>query len=394
VRRAPLTPPTLPTIRTVTIGLSPPHPLTREHLAGAAAHARRVEQEYRDAGYEVQTIRLTSRPVFEDLAGWGSARLLGYGRQVQGHLQDLGIAHLSLGPAPADQPGFPLDRLRVIEDLLADAPALTCTVQLGRPDTGVRADAAQPTAQIMLGLAARTERGMGNFRFAALAGVGPGHPFFPAGYHRGPDALTIGLQGAGIVAGAVSPDAIRPGAITAAVRAAMLDAAGPVVTRAERVAAAAGLRFGGIDLSPAPLGRDSIGAAIGRVVGEFGAPGTLAVAAAVTEALRSTGLPTCGYNGLMLPVLEDAELAAAWSAGRIGVHQLLSYSAVCGTGLDTLPLPGDRPAGEIAALLLDVATLAVRLGKPLSARLFPVPGKGSGDTTDFGSPYLVDIRLP
>jgi uncharacterized protein (UPF0210 family) len=87
-------------------------------------------------------------------------------------------------------------------------------------------------------------------------------------------------------------------------------------------------------------------------------------------------------------------LAAEWEAGRIGAAELLSYSAVCGTGLDTVPLPGDTPAADIAGMFLDVATLAVRLRKPLSARLFPVPGKRSGDRTDFGSPYLVDITLP
>ncbi|MBV9848027.1 MAG: DUF711 family protein [Kutzneria sp.] len=41
-----------------------------------------------------------------------------------------------------------------------------------------------------------------------------------------------------------------------------------------------------------------------------------------------------------------------------------------------------------------MATLARRLGKPLSARLFPLPGKRSGDHITFDSPHLLDIRLP
>jgi uncharacterized protein (UPF0210 family) len=118
------------------------------------------------------------------------------------------------------------------------------------------------------------------------------------------------------------------------------------------------------------------------------------VIAAITRALSTTGLPTCGYNGLMLPVMEDEVLARAWESGRVTAHQLLGYSAICGTGLDTLPLPGDTPVEEIAALLLDVACLASRLHKPLSARLFPLPGKRSGDHTEFTSPYLVNLRLP
>jgi uncharacterized protein len=63
---------------------------------------------------------------------------------------------------------------------------------------------------------------------------------------------------------------------------------------------------------------------------------------------------------------------------------------VCGTGLDTIPLPGACSAETIAHLLLDVATLALRLQKPLSARLFPAPGKHAGEHTTFTSPYLTN----
>ena len=152
--------------------------------------------------------------------------------------------------------------------------------------------------------------------------------------------------------------------------------------------------FGGIDLSPAPMGEDSIVMAMELCgYGFVGTPGTLAVASALTSALKSTALPTCGYCGLMLPVLEDAVLGQRWQEGLVNAHQLLLYSAVCGTGLDTLPLPGDIAVEEIARLLLDVATLALRLHKPLSARIFPVPGKRAGDYTTFTSPYLTNTRV-
>ena len=89
----------------------------------------------------------------------------------------------------------------------------------------------------------------------------------------------------------------------------------------------------------------------------------------------------------------DVEHMRRWAEGKISAHELLLYSSVCGTGLDTLPLPGDTSAEAIARLLLDVATLAWRLRKPLSARLFPVPGKRAGETTAFSSPYLTNTRL-
>ena len=61
------------------------------------------------------------------------------------------------------------------------------------------------------------------------------------------------------------------------------------------------------------------------------------------------------------------------------MKDLLLYSAVCGTGLDTVPLPGDVTADQLYALLLDLAFLSQRLDKPLTARLMPVPGKKAGD---------------
>ncbi|HLJ35135.1 MAG TPA: DUF711 family protein, partial [Ktedonobacteraceae bacterium] len=178
------------------------------------------------------------------------------------------------------------------------------------------------------------------------------------------------------------------------VRAALIEYASPIITLGQQFAHEYGIQFGGIDVSPAPMGADSIVSAMELCgYGQFGTSGTLAVAAALTSALKSTGLPTCGYCGLMLPVLEDALLGQRWAEGLVNAHQLLLYSAVCGTGLDTVPLPGDIGTESIANLLLDVATLAVRLQKPLSARLFPAPGKKVGEYTTFTSQYLTNTIL-
>ena len=99
------------------------------------------------------------------------------------------------------------------------------------------------------------------------------------------------------------------------------------------------------------------------------------------------------FSGLMLPVLEDATLAKRAAEGNLSVKDLLMYSAVCGTGLDTVPVPGDASVEQIAALLLDVAALSQRLGKPLTARLMPVPGKKAGDRTEFDFPFFANSRV-
>lgn len=100
-----------------------------------------------------------------------------------------------------------------------------------------------------------------------------------------------------------------------------------------------------------------------------------------------------GYSGLMLPILEDTVLARGWSEGGLTLDQVLAYSAVCGTGLDTIPLPGDTSEERLERIITDMATLAVTLHKPLSARLMPVEGKRAGDRTEFEDPFLVNATI-
>jgi uncharacterized protein (UPF0210 family) len=75
------------------------------------------------------------------------------------------------------------------------------------------------------------------------------------------------------------------------------------------------------------------------------------------------------------------------------VDALLAYSAVCGTGLDTVPFPGEITEQQLARILGDVAALAWKWHKPLSARLLPVKDKKAGDETEFRSQYLFNTRI-
>lgn len=390
-----------PVVRTITLGMEDAHPLTAGQVTRAAARMRRARQRFYDAGYQVQTMRLATRPLFDDLAQWPGDRLLTYGCELQRMLDDAEIEYCSLGPAQAAHPAFPLARLALIPELLAATTAINLTVQLADGEHGLREAAALPVARAMGRLANETSEGFGNFRFAMLACVQPGTPFFPAAYHRGPSSLSLGLQGSSIVAevagawrasGQEQPLALAR--ISELLHDALIEQARPAVDLLRTLAEEERVRCGGIDLSPAPMGQESIGAALeGFGYGLLGEPGTVALAAAVTRALQSTDLPTCGYCGLMLPVLEDATLGRRWEEGRVSVHELLLYSTVCGTGLDTVPLPGDTPEETLARLVLDVAALAARLHKPLSARIFPVPGKRAGEYTAFSSPYLTNTLL-
>jgi uncharacterized protein (UPF0210 family) len=396
-----------PPIRTITLGIAEPHPLKGTVIGRAAAILEHARKTFIDEGYEVQTVRLSARPVFEDLADWSAAAILAYAQDLQHMLDDVGIAFCSLGPARIglDKNFFP--RIELIPDLLISTTALSASVLLDQREKDGRhffiIGATEPTAQVILRLSKETPEGFGNFRFAMLACVEPGTPFFPAAYHEGPATLSIGWQGVGVMTDImrflrdevfhgdeVSLDFVMESTLEIELE----SEAKPIVRLAQQIAEDHNLVFGGIDLSPAPMGNESIVTAFelsGR--GRFGTPGTLAIASIFTNALKSTKLPTCGYCGLMLPVLEDALLGQRWAEGLVNAQQLLLYSAVCGTGLDTIPLPGDISQQELINLLRDVAALAFRLHKPLSARLFPVPGKHAGERTTFTSPYLTNTII-
>jgi hypothetical protein len=157
-----------------------------------------------------------------------------------------------------------------------------------------------------------------------------------------------------------------------------------------------GVRFGGIDFSLAPFPDEyrSLGTAMECMgVPGLGAHGSLAAAAILADTLDQAEFVRAGFCGLFLPVLEDATLARRAADGSLDVMQLLLYSAVCGTGLDTIPLPGDTTAEQLAAVLLDLSSLSSRLGKPLTARLMPIPGKKAGDPTGFSFTYFANSRV-
>jgi hypothetical protein len=168
--------------------------------------------------------------------------------------------------------------------------------------------------------------------------------------------------------------------------------------RIENVAAAlareSGWAYLGIDPSPAPLGAASIAAAIESLAGQpLGSPGTLAAVGTLTGFVQTLPVRRAGFSGLMLPVLEDRVLAERVAEGRVDLPLLLAYSAVCGTGLDTVPLPGAATTEQLERVLADVATLAVRLRKPLTARLLVVAGKRPGERTEFDSPWLTNTVI-
>src|SRR5438132_5131184 len=167
-----------PPIRTITLGIADPHPLTFATNKQAAAILQDARTRYMEAGYEVQTVRLSTRPVCDDLMNWSSTDLLDYTGELQRMLDDLSLGFCSIGTAHAARPDFPLHRIELVADLLVSTSALNATVHVATLYHGLRTDAALPAARVMKRLAAETTDGFGNLRFDMLACDESGLPFF------------------------------------------------------------------------------------------------------------------------------------------------------------------------------------------------------------------------
>lgn len=375
-------------IRAITAGVSLRHADDTETLEAAYRFLEAARSRYRDDSYEVQTIRIATQPLRNYLEDWRSDRALDRLAALDAFAAEHGFA-FSVGPViTGDEYGheFPEWAAEVAER----APHTSFSVFIASREHGVHYKSVTAAARATQAIAGATAGGEGNFNFAATAFCPPGTPFFPAAWHQGEAAFAIGLESPNLLAEVFSK-AMEPGVAGQALGARLDHAMLPLQSVAEELASSHGRRYLGMDSSPAPGLDASIGAAIEALSGvPFGEPATLSACAVITGALQSLSVTTCGYSGLMLPVLEDVVLARRAEERRYGVSDLLLYSSVCGTGLDVVPLPGDTSFDILAALVGDVASLAARYDKPLSARLFPVPGRKAGDPVSFDNPHLTD----
>jgi uncharacterized protein (UPF0210 family) len=155
------------------------------------------------------------------------------------------------------------------------------------------------------------------------------------------------------------------------------------------------IEFSGIDFSPAPYPTKdkSIGTAFEKLNFEyFGAIGSLLGVALIKNSIPRRN-KIIGFSGFMPSVLEDLTIATSLAEGNFNLDTLLLYSTMCGTGLDCLPLPGDITEKELFYILLDICTISLRLNKPLTARLMPMPGLIAGDEVNFDFEYFAPSKV-
>ena len=386
-------------IRSITYFCNPKYPLDEKVLRKAGKFLTSAKSAYEAAGYEVQTVRLATIPFPKLLGAENINKLSEYTVQIADIAQQLSIGYVSLGHALPEVPRsyevIP-DAIFVSKNVFFSGAMTGYSTSTHRAselsDSRIHLAAIRACAEIIVKCAPIEPNGFANLQFAALANVKAGAPFLPAAYHdKDKPAFAIATESADLAVQAFeNARSIEEGRNN-------------LVSEIERhgrklaeVAKALRVKFYGIDFSLAPFPDDahSLGNAVEKMgIPKIGLHGSLAAAAILTEAIDRANFPHTGFSGFMQPVLEDSVLAKRAAEGTLTIKDILLYSAVCGTGLDTIPLPGDTTAEQLVPLLLDISALALRLDKPLTARLMPVPGKKAGDETTFDFGFFANSKV-
>ena len=377
-------------IRSISYFCNPQWPLKDKVLQKAGTFLKEAKSAYEAAGYEVQTVRLATIPFPQLLGDEQIDKLPELVTQVEEIAQQHNIGYVSLGPALPEMPRS----YEVIPEGIFVSKNIFFGGVMADKTRGLNLSAVSACANVIVKCASIEPNGFANLQFAALANVKAGAPFFPAAYHDSDEpAFAIATESADLAVNAfLNAKTLDEGRKALIVE---IEKHGKAITRISKDELS-NTKFGGIDFSFAPFPDDehSLGNAVEKMgIPKIGLHGSLAAAAILTEAVDRADFPHVGFSGFMQPVLEDSVLAKRAAEGTLTIKDVLLYSAVCGTGLDTIPLPGDTPSGHIVPLLLDLCALALRLDKPLTARLMPIPGKQAGDETNFDFAFFAPSRV-
>lgn len=375
-------------IRSITVFCQPGFPVNRLLLQNVGIFANHARKLYQDAGIEVQSLRLATPPFEQFIAG---IDLPAAAQQYAIEAHADGFDYISLGPIRHDSNNW-----AIIPEALAKSDRIFLTGELTTPNGEVSLSAAKRCAETMISLSTLEPNGFANLRFCALANVPAFTPFFPAAYSQaGRPSFALAIEAADLTLQAFSTTASLQEA-SERLKNKIEQQASELERIANKLSQMYSYEFKGLDftLAPFPDDANSIGLALEALgLQAFGLHGSLFASAFLTNTLDQAAFTRTGFNGLMLPVLEDSGLARRASQGQLSVNDLLLFSSVCGAGLDVIPLPGATTPEELVPILLDVAALSLRLNKALTARLMPIPGKQAGEMTTFDFAFFANSRV-
>ncbi len=288
--------------------------------------------------------------------------------------------------------------LESIPSALASTDHVCASIALASTRAGIHMDAVARFAQIVLETARQTSDrgGLGCAKLVCFCNAVEDNPFV-AGAHIGvgeaETVVNVGVSGPGVVRSALQrlgPDAdLLAVAETVKRTAFKITRMGELVGR--EAARRLGTSFGIVDVSlaPTPAPGDSVSDILELIGADrTGAPGTTAALALLTDAVKKGGAMASssvgGLSGAFIPVSEDAGMIAAVRDGALSLAKLEAMTSVCSVGLDMVAVPGDTSADVIAGIIADEMAIGMMNTKTTAVRIIPVPGKGPGETVEWG----------
>jgi uncharacterized protein (UPF0210 family) len=383
---------TRPQVRAITAFVTLERASYARQIAATLAVLHEAQRDFEQQGYAVESVRITTQPLAELLRGQSDAEALGFLKALdelaakENFLPNIGPAMLRDGDDP--------HTMQLLAQALSSLSQLNASAIIAGDD-GIHWKVIREAARLVRYVADHSPHSQGTSNFAATAMLGPYGPFYPGAWHPGSgERLAIGFEGANVVQEVFARTHGDFDAAVAELTRQLTVHARVAEAIGTQAASRHGWTFMGVDPTPAPFADVSIGGAIEAFTGaKFGASGTMTAALIITTAVKAVPVRQIGYSGLMVPVMEDKLLARRWSEGTYDADALLAYSAVCATGLDTVPLPGDISEAQLMRIYGDVASLAWKWHKPLAARLQPVTGRKAGEETGFDDPRLFNTKI-
>jgi hypothetical protein len=395
-------------IRTVTLGISlrdcsdhdPKRLISniREKLLKVAEnHVATVEKVSTDFGIPIANKRISVTPISIVADGHDHATFVEVCKTLDACAAELGIDYIA-GYSALVQKGFARGDRTLIESIpeaIGGTQRVCSSVNVASTKAGINMDAIAIMAQIIKDLAASTEEAIGCCKLVVFANAVEDNPFIAGAFHgisEPETVVNVGISGPGVVLNAVK----RAGQCDLGALAEVIKRTAFKVTRmgemvGRKVSERLDIPFGIIDLSlaPTPAEGDSV-ADIFEAMGleRCGCHGTTAALMMLNDAVKKGGLMASSYvgglSGAFIPVSEDAGMIRAVEAGALSLAKLEAMTAVCSVGLDMVAVPGDTPWESIAGIIADECAIGVVNHKTTAVRIIPVPGKGVGQSAEYG----------
>ncbi|MCX6789514.1 MAG: DUF711 family protein [Candidatus Gribaldobacteria bacterium] len=149
----------------------------------------------------------------------------------------------------------------------------------------------------------------------------------------------------------------------------------------------------GIDSSIAPLfqGPSSLVNFVKRLGLDFSHSVTTDIYTKISKFIKENNPKPIGLGGLMLPCLEDFELAEEYEKGNFSIERNMFLSLHSGLGIDTYPIAVNQNKERVVEILRLMQQLSSKYRKPLSARFVSDGQAKIGEKTDFKNQYLKDV---